>query len=329
METTADHQHLGEVFRQEPPVTACTSVVSRLCESPKPDGLHYIDMEKVDGVWYMKFDAVDDMAAHLREVRSLRMRHDDVITCGFARSGNHWCFELVNMVLNQTTEFKTDYFSTNLLDIPGNLASIPSPRNLVTHLRPRYFPAEVIKNNTKLIYIIRNPKDVLVSMYHLNSRFSYDSWRFRGSWEEFLKFHLAGDLPMGHWWDHVKTVERFAKAHPNLPVHIFQYEKVRAQPVEEIRKLCHFLGHSDALAEKIALVTRFENMKKKLGKITAVEKLVFSENGVVLRKGEIGDWKNFFSREQSERFDRAFEANTVGSEWAKRVRKYMDLPHAS
>ena len=328
METTADHQCLCEVFKQDTsPVEpiSCAGVVTKRCESPKPEGASNIDMQKVDGVWYMTFNAVDDMAAHLRELRSLHMRHDDVITCGFPRSGNHWCFELVNMVLNQTTEFKADCFATNLLDIPRELDLITSPRNLVTHLRPRHFPAQVTKKHTKLIYIIRNPKDVLVSMYHMNSRFSYDTWRFRGSWEEFLKLHLAGDLPVGLWWDHVKSVERFAKAHPTLRVHIFQYEKVKAQPVEEIRKLCHFLGHDDSLAEKIAHVTRFDNMKNKLGKITAMENLVFNEKGVVLRKGQVGDWRNCFSREQKERFDRAFEANTVGSEWAHRVRPYMDL----
>ncbi|KAK3791664.1 hypothetical protein RRG08_050617 [Elysia crispata] len=82
METTADHQCLGEVFSRQETVS-CASVVCKRCDSPKPDGASNIDMQKVDGVWYMKFNAVDDMAVHLRELRALHMRHDDVITCGF------------------------------------------------------------------------------------------------------------------------------------------------------------------------------------------------------------------------------------------------------
>ncbi|GFO08806.1 sulfotransferase [Plakobranchus ocellatus] len=295
----------------------------------KAQAVENIDMQCVDGIWLMKFDAVKDMASYLKKLRSLNMRNDDVISCGFPRSGNHWCFELVNMILFQTTKFREESFACNLLDIPRDLETIKSPRNLVTHLRPLHFPKQAMDKKTKIIYILRNPKDVLVSMYLMNREFAKYEWRFLGTWQQFLELHKSGDLPGGSWWEHVRAVESFAAANPHIPLHIFQYENAKERPAEEIRKLCHFLGTPDELAEEIARVTRFENMKKMLGaggKIAAMEKLVFHEKEVVLRKGQVGDWKNWFSHAESEQFDRDFEANTRGSEWAKRVRTYMGLP---
>jgi hypothetical protein len=46
-------------------------------------------------------------------------------------------------------------------------------------------------------------------------------------------------------------------------------------------------------------------------------------NAVVLRKGEVGDWKNHLNRERWEAFDKAFEEQTGGVALAERLRPYQ------
>jgi hypothetical protein len=44
--------------------------------------------------------------------------------------------------------------------------NIPSPRALNTHVPYRWLPKQHIENGGKIVHVLRNPKDVTVSMYH-------------------------------------------------------------------------------------------------------------------------------------------------------------------
>ena len=53
----------------------------------------------------------------------------------------------------------------------------------------------------KFIYVVRNPKDVAVSLYH-HARLLKSS-DFDGDWDCFFELFMQGKAVMGSWFDHV------------------------------------------------------------------------------------------------------------------------------
>ncbi|CAG5124896.1 unnamed protein product [Candidula unifasciata] len=294
-------------------------------------GLEGLDLQNIEGVNYFKFTLGQDLKHLLDLVRNLNIRPDDVITVGFPRSGNHWTFEMVSMILSQTTNFEHDHFYSRLIECLGsNVAStvegIKSPRNMTTHCRMHHIPEQAIEKRIKLIYVLRNPKDVLVSMYNFVSNLQYEGSRFTGSWNEFFDLQMRGEFPWGYWFDHVLATERFQVKHPDSPLFILVYEKVKEHAVEEIQKLCAFLDMPDVLSEKIAGKTEFSKMKVELGDTKmAIQSSNHFRNGPgdILRKGIVGDWKNWFTVAQNEAFDKLFEEKMSGSKLGDLVRQYI------
>ena len=105
--------------------------------------------------------------------------------------------EVVSMILSQSSEYlRNDFAITNsvnnmpLIDFiePRKLDSLPSPRLLVTHLYSDLIP-KMFKG--KIIYLSRNPKDVVVSNFNFVTRlippFMEDTW------ETFFQKFLKGE----------------------------------------------------------------------------------------------------------------------------------------
>jgi hypothetical protein len=54
--------------------------------------------------------------------------------------------------------------------------------------------------NIKIIYVYRNPKDVLVSLYHHAK--NKPEFEYSGDFETFFELFLAGNVESGSWFDH-------------------------------------------------------------------------------------------------------------------------------
>ncbi|XP_035826652.1 sulfotransferase family cytosolic 1B member 1 isoform X2 [Aplysia californica] len=146
--------------------------------------------------------------------------------------------------------------------VDEKLQAIVGPRRIITsHLPPKFLPEDIFRKQVKLVYIMRNSKDTLVSWYDMASKYEQDTVRFQGTWEEFLELQLAGEYLWGSWFEHVLAWEKFMSDNPEVPVFVAQYEKLKEQPADVIRDLCRFLGQPDTLAEQIATATSFDNMK--------------------------------------------------------------------
>ena len=78
-------------------------------------------------------------------------------------------WEIVSMLLKQKAEYSKEpkecFFLEALPDLTV-VQNMPSPRPLNTHLPYRWLPIQHIQNGGKIVHVLRNPKDVCVSMYH-------------------------------------------------------------------------------------------------------------------------------------------------------------------
>ncbi|XP_010779236.1 sulfotransferase family cytosolic 2B member 1-like, partial [Notothenia coriiceps] len=80
--------------------------------------------------------------------------------------------------------------------------TLTAPRAMVTHFPFRLMPPSFHASKAKVIYVMRNPKDILVSSYyfHQMAEFLDDP----GTFDEFIEKFLDGNVMFGKWTDHVK-----------------------------------------------------------------------------------------------------------------------------
>ncbi|XP_046553692.1 sulfotransferase 1E1-like [Haliotis rubra] len=268
-----------------------------LMKTIKGQPIYYLQK---DGVLY---PPLPDYSSHLKNVRNFRCEPDDVWICGYPKSGNHWMWEVVQMILKGKAEFATEFMEKFLIDfesLDSPFLTAKSRRILVSHLPRKHVPYSMFQKGIKIIYVVRNPKDVSVSAYnHLSS--VTDDFRWI-SFSEYLDLLLQGKVYYGDWYDHVTTWIQAALANPNIL--IVKYEDMKRDLYGQVRRVAGFLRQNpgEQTIEDIANACTFENMKGK--KTECKDK--WREDGLissVYRKGEVGDWRNWFTPEESREFD--------------------------
>lgn len=194
----------------------------------------------------------------------------------------------------------------------------PDPRTIKTHLPLSLLPPSLV-DTAKVVYVARNPKDVIVS-YHHHSRIM-KGHDYVGSFDEFVQYFVDDDLLYGPYWLHLKEAwER--RSHPNL--HFVFYEDLKENPRGEIRALDAFLNTNlkEAQLERIVKHASFEEMQARDNVVPAVtrggvqlrifDEKIIRRDGGFFRKGESGDWKNKLTPDLNAKVDQWIHENLDG-----------------
>ncbi|XP_027141939.1 sulfotransferase family 2, cytosolic sulfotransferase 3 isoform X2 [Larimichthys crocea] len=251
-------------------------------------------------------------AAHSMEslefAQNFSVEDSDVFAVTYPKSGTIWMQEILPLLLNggDLTPIHTipnwdraPWLEETRLAVVVD--QLPSPRALVSHLPYHLMPPSFLASKAKVIYVMRNPKDVVVSSYyfHQMAGFLPDP----GTFEEFMEKFLEGRVLFGKWTDHVKSWK-----HTELGDRIMYitYEEMVQDLPAALRRMSDFLGRnlSEEVIEKIAENCSFETMKTNtMSNFSLIPKVLMDDNkSPFLRKGVVGDWKNHFSSEQLTRF---------------------------
>nr|XP_054767524.1 sulfotransferase 1C2A-like [Lytechinus pictus] len=170
----------------------------------------------------------------------------------------------------------------------------------------------------QVIYVARNPKDTAVSMYHFCNYVpnlpSYESW------DVFFEEFLADRAPEGSWFENVLPWWR-RRNHPN--VLFLKYEDMKKDLPGAVRQIAEFMGKSlsDDVIAKIAEASTFKAMKNNPSSnpdtmiMKGIEQAGMEKpkDKSFMRKGVVGDWKNYFTDDQNKRFDELHEKQMAGS----------------
>ncbi|XP_006815272.1 sulfotransferase 1C3-like [Saccoglossus kowalevskii] len=162
-----------------------------------------------------------------------------------------------------------------------------------------------------VIYVVRNPKDVLVSLNHQINispyRSSYESF------QDILDDFMSGQTIQGEWPAHV-THWWIKKEKDN--VLFLKYEDMKKDLEETVRAVCAFLGKTltSELIQRISDECTFEAMKKRkvkdhLCKIFGIDPSL----SPFIRKGKVGGWKDHFTVAQNEVFDKWYHEALEGT----------------
>jgi len=168
----------------------------------------------------------------------------------------------------------------------------------LTEIGEPLFPTEITKG---VVYIIRNPLDVLVSFaYHSakpvekmiktlnNSDFAFCSQNDK------LQNQLRQNL--GSWSNHVKSWTE----QKNIPVHVIRYEDMIQNTFESFKNAIHFIGLNriDSEIQEALRKSDFSILADQERKDGFKEKMIKSK--LFFRKGEIGDWRNYLDQKTIE-----------------------------
>ncbi|XP_008052352.1 bile salt sulfotransferase [Carlito syrichta] len=180
------------------------------------------------------------------------------------------------------------------------------PRLLTSHLPIQLFPKSIFRSKTKVIYLIRNPRDSLVSGYF----FCYMAKFLKRpkSLEQYFDGFIQGMVMLyGSWFDHIRDWLSMRERNTFL---ILSYEELKQDTRRTVEKICRFLGKK-LEPEELNLVLKnssFQAMKEnKMSNYSLLGDDYFFQNVLLTRKGISGDWKNHFTVAQAEVFDKVFQ----------------------
>ncbi|KAK5599442.1 Sulfotransferase 6B1 [Crenichthys baileyi] len=246
---------------------------------------------------------------HLKCLDDIKVREDDIMLVAYPKCGFNWMVGVMKKIIAEATQMKNESKMPPLIEFFGPevlkaMNEAPSPRFLGTHLHPDNMPASFNEKKTKMVVVFRNPKDTLVSYYHFcNNNPVLPSVE---SWDSFFSQFMKGDVAWGSYFDHALA---WNKKIDDPNVLVVTYEDLKQDLSAGIHQISSFIGFSltDNQVQQIAGASTFSAMK---------ESSVNSHGNmgnVIFRKGEVGDWKNHFTPEQSKEMDETFNKHLAGT----------------
>ncbi|XP_041351331.1 sulfotransferase family cytosolic 1B member 1-like [Gigantopelta aegis] len=239
-----------------------------------------------------------------------QVREDDTWVVSFPKAGTTWLTEMVYLIMSdlnyddarqKTIDERVPFFE---FVMPGlrSISKQPSPRIIKTHLPFSLLPTQLKEKKPKIIYIARNPKDTVVSYYHFTKALA--KINYNGDFNHFFNEFFNNTMLFGPWWKHVKEGWQMRDEDNVL---FLTYEQMKKDLPGTIRMVSMFLGKplNEAEIEKLAEHCSFKNMKANpCVNYSWYEGWIYKkEHEEFMRKGIIGDWKNFMTDEMAKQMD--------------------------
>ena len=158
---------------------------------------------------------------------------------------------------------------------------------------------QVCSDLLKTVVVMRNPKDMLVSLFHfykINTLLGL----FDRSWEDFFELFKNKKLLYGDWLDHVSGYWKNCSQRNN--VLFIHYEDANNDIKSVLKRMATFLGKDldDDKLHIIATHVQFANMKNNpMTNLQDLTELGILKDDSFMRQGEIGGWKDYFKEDQN------------------------------
>ncbi|KAL3529635.1 hypothetical protein ACH5RR_008957 [Cinchona calisaya] len=252
----------------------------------------------------------------------------DILLATYPKSGTTWLKALLFILTNRTcidNSEKNPLMTTSPHELVSMLESYaaknpmnPRPSNSLMHTHIPYtsLPESTKSSGCRIIYVYRDPKDVLVSCWHFVNKLKPNEIPQISLVEAFERFS-RGVSPYGPYWDHVLGYWKASVEFPER-VLLLRYEDMKRDPCFHIKRLAEFLGHpftteeeaGEGLVSKLVDFCSFEKLSNlevnKKGSHSGFGFPVI-ENKIFFRQGQVGDSKNHLAREMIDHLDQITE----------------------
>lgn len=232
----------------------------------------------------------DVLFRRLKIERDITVYPDDVFLTSYPRSGNTWMRFLVGNLVHQNEPVTFLNLERLLPDMyihsDREMRSLPRPRVIKSHecFDPRY---------QRIVYIVRDPRDVAVSNYY---------WELKkGSFpdgfpmQDFVPRWMASKYwpRLGCWGDHVTSWLSTRRQHPDFVM--IRYEDLMAHPQRELARVARLLQidpTSDRLGRAVDLSSadRMRLLESREGGHWLQTKYT-RQDAPFIRKASSGGWR--------------------------------------
>jgi len=214
---------------------------------------------------------------------------DDTFIVSYPKSGNTWVRFLLANILKKNDE-TIDFYTVNkyvpeVFNHADIIRNMTRPRLLKSH-------APYIPTYPRVIYIVRDGRDVYTSYY-------FHRLHQLPQGIMFLEFLQRNDHYPCLWGEHVSSW-LFRK---NLPSQLLvtRYENLKTNCLEELKRMVKFIGIKStrnqlSLAIEDSSYLRMKQLEQERGRPKSKGPKVF------VRKGQIGDWKNYWESKEKKIF---------------------------
>lgn len=266
----------------------------------------------------------------------IKYRSDDVILTMFPKSGSTWLSECIYLIVNaycydiassESIELRFPQIDSPSHDVFNLILDQYETRNLTRLIKSSIPPNLLITNHhyvdqvepkkelarsnslkPRVISIFRNPRDILVSFYHHCKTVKHYDVGF--SFEQFFEAFVSGKVPCGPIWQMFNDTYNYQKENEGYSLMLF-YEDMKQDLRSQIQRICKFLNKPEPESEEKWNKLLDHLSVDKMRKNNTINRHDWTRMGLrnpngyeFVRKGQVNDWKNFFTKEQSEMFDR-------------------------
>lgn len=262
--------------------------------------------------------------------RRVEVRPNDVFLVSYPRSGNTWIRFLIGNLICPDDP-------VTFANIEQRIPSIYTYPNHVLRRLPRILKSHEVfdPRYPRVIYMVRDPRDVAVSFYHFNikmRRFS-DDLTIDEFVDRFIAAHIFPDVDRyGCWEDNVLSWLRTRAGKKDFC--LVRYEDILHGPILELKKVAGILGiepSSERLARAVELSSA-ENMRA-LEK-TQADQWVLTKNTRLdkpfVREAKHGAWRTSLSEASVRKIEQAWGATmeSLGYQCISRLLDERDAAHA-
>lgn len=249
----------------------------------------------------------------------------DIVMVSFPKTGTTWLKAILYSIVHGSSKHRLATTHIHQLvpfleqDVYGRPGESPTPnifcnidndlpRIFNTHIPYQLLAKALDPLQCRVVYVTRNPKDTLVSMWHFMNKRKMktdEPWPIDMAVEEFCSQVLA----YGPYYDHAMGYKKLSLEKPQNALFL-TYEELKNDPKSVVRTLGSFLGFpfegegGEEEIEEIAKSCSFEVLSNH--QVNKSEGTVGSypmPKSAFYRKGMVGDYKNVLTHDMIEKID--------------------------
>lgn len=277
------------------------------------------------------------------KVYNFKFRPDDLVVISYPKSGTTWMQEILwtmvhnpdldhpetdTPILDRSPDISFDFVFSTLVaqfikfeafrkwfadvcpdrreedGIMLQITELMSGRRIIKSHLPLSLMAPDFLDTAKVVYMVRNPKDVIVSFFNMMNSINVDEDPCSPIFESFTRTFMQGNFIFTPYWRHVQEAWE-QRDHPNMC--FVSYEDLKANTMTHLTRLNDFIG-TDLTQTQLDAVARHTSFSSMKGRGEPMKDGLFTN---FFRKGTSGGWKSCFSPELEQEMDEWIEKHTT------------------